>query len=606
MVKYGLQFQDGLAGLHADIRAWAHVDYIYYKHAIKVMLGSVKNDPCQLTMSSDFSGEGGEKSDSVRELDATFRRSLLADIADVDECFAAQCLALRAKVAVLSNDEDVDVITRLDGRKQLLELHRWAVLNYLAVLKIVKKHDKSGVLYPLRAEVIDSLGRCSFVQALETPSNKEASSEHYVASTSSGGDGEESDAAPHSPSSRPTRSNPYGRLADLLPPTGERELQAVLREIASEKYHPSNQLRHPQPEEPLPPIPASDVERVLRTFGATYLGYASLLAAKRPLTVCKHAFAADLQLSPRTLGLIDSAQMAGFAVGSLLIVPSLASRASSSARSAIALLAASLLSAGACVALCAIQSGDVPLVLLGGGLGLASSWSYPMCMALLNQVMPAGRRSRLMGAWGTTGALGNMAGSFVSLRGLRILGWRWTFALPAALVSTAGLIVLSLLRTVPRERDDTILASAREAPPPRDDGAASMSRSDSFHAVCSAPSSDATALAGGASSSPKPARPSPPAGAPTISRRLSAEALTAHASDSRSGGLSTRCGCRTLATWRRRTACSSRCARCSPSGCRTTCRRTSTTMSRPQALACWPTIWAPSSAASATPRRSTS
>ena len=159
MVKYGLQFQNGLAGLSTKSRAWAHVDYIYYKGAIKTMLSLCENEPqrrlLQIGPLPDFAGECV---DEVRTLDDTFRRSLLADIADVDASFTSQCLALREHVDL------ADVMLRLEGRETLLELHRWAILNYLAVLKIVKKHDKAGVLRPLRVEVVACLSKCGFVQ----------------------------------------------------------------------------------------------------------------------------------------------------------------------------------------------------------------------------------------------------------------------------------------------------------------------------------------------------------------------------------------------------------------------------------------------------------
>ena len=74
MVKYGLQFQNGLAGLSTKSRAWAHVDYIYYKGAIKTMLSLCENEPqrrlLQIGPLPDFAGECV---DEVRTLDDTFR-----------------------------------------------------------------------------------------------------------------------------------------------------------------------------------------------------------------------------------------------------------------------------------------------------------------------------------------------------------------------------------------------------------------------------------------------------------------------------------------------------------------------------------------------------
>ena len=82
MVKYGRAFHKGLARLSVD---WAHVDYDYYKAALKAMANLEAT-----VLHTDFLGEGAE-AEGMRAMDAAFRRSLLSDIFEGDQCFGRQC-----------------------------------------------------------------------------------------------------------------------------------------------------------------------------------------------------------------------------------------------------------------------------------------------------------------------------------------------------------------------------------------------------------------------------------------------------------------------------------------------------------------------------------
>ena len=73
-------------------------------------------------------------------------------------------------------------------------------------------------------------------------------------------------------------------------------------------------------------------------------------------------------------------------------------------------------------------------MVLSGLVGFLGAFAYPTSLALLNPSMPPGRRSQLMGLWGTAGPLGNIAGSTAAYATLGGLGWRISFCLPAALV----------------------------------------------------------------------------------------------------------------------------------------------------------------------------
>ncbi len=314
MVKYGRQFESGLAGL-SSTSGWAHVDYAYYKQSLKAMLSSTLPP---LPITADFAGEGPE-AEAVRSLDATFRRSLLSDIAGCDACFGEQCAKLRERMEAahflreayekgFAAHEDEDAAIRA-CREQLLELHRWSALNYLAVLKIVKKHDKSGLLTPLRTAIIAALSACAFVRALEW---SEGWSEAATAQTTGEeGDGATSpvkprifsrhDATPSPPPPPPPpppqpppgspRDNPYGSLLALLPEGSEVELQAILREVASDKYRPRDQLRVPAPPPPPPPPMASAARtRLLLLFGLTCTPIIGLEPRTSQQHLAAHAF----------------------------------------------------------------------------------------------------------------------------------------------------------------------------------------------------------------------------------------------------------------------------------------------------------------------------
>ena len=127
MVKYGRAFHTGLARLSVD---WAHVDYDYYKAALKAMANAEAT-----VLHTDFSGEGAE-AEGMRAMDAAFRRSLISDIIEVDQCFERQCATLRERLDAAEANGNTD--DQLVCREILLTLHRWSALNYLAVLKIVK------------------------------------------------------------------------------------------------------------------------------------------------------------------------------------------------------------------------------------------------------------------------------------------------------------------------------------------------------------------------------------------------------------------------------------------------------------------------------------
>mmetsp|Transcript_12599 Transcript_12599/g.22868 ORF Transcript_12599/g.22868 Transcript_12599/m.22868 type:complete len:377 (+) Transcript_12599:122-1252(+) len=87
-----------------------------------------------------------------------FKNALMADITDVNKFF-------EAKKAAIERENEKNGLRMFE---KLKKLHKYAVINYLAVLKIVKKHDKH---FPaIREKVLDVLTKLPLYQAVKSPS----------------------------------------------------------------------------------------------------------------------------------------------------------------------------------------------------------------------------------------------------------------------------------------------------------------------------------------------------------------------------------------------------------------------------------------------------
>jgi len=205
-------------------------------------------------------------------------------------------------------------------------------------------------------------------------------------------------------------------------------------------------------------VSGAPLRALVTNFWITYAGYAALLACRKPFSHTKHMLQSELGLTSRQLGQVDAAFLAAFSLGSLLIAPTIIGSRALPRPLALAL---SLGGSGLCCLLAGrVRSAHV-LIVIWGAHGLFSSWAYPVCVALLNPWLPAGRRSMLMGLWGTTCALGNLAASLASYYTLRHLGWCWCFLLPGGLCALLGGVAALLLH----ERTSQGSAHKAAAPP---------------------------------------------------------------------------------------------------------------------------------------------
>lgn len=630
-MKFGRRFILALEEMHQFWPAseyWPNINYKYHKAAIYNTIARRGSNP-SLSRLADLTGAEALVDGS---LDDAFRRSLLADIASVDDTFLQHMVMLRTLHDRLIEQEDATALS--EGRNLLAVLNRWCALNYLAVLKIVKKHDKSGRLRPLRSDVVAMLGRTAFAEALQTPtvfselavsmaepgspprhawtedvSDDESSHvrrssakdppsaqgslsenptfygapsaamptsssappnaleevgrwfqqlflpkpegsghEHahkapdigsrssgdgggssggdgaaaaeaaaaaaaaMTATTSdscdagdgggagggkSGGSGAEEDAEGsgangsqrrrwgiHPLQSLEVRAKTLEHLIAVpltVPACGaangralyeiseaQEQTRAILESTDAARYHPRSVLApsaagHGSGVSSLwrstfLGVSGAPLRALVTNFWITYAGYAALLACRKPFSHTKHMLQSELGLTSRQLGQVDAAFLAAFSLGSLLIAPTIIGSRALPRPLALAL---SLGGSGLCCLLAGrVRSAHV-LIVIWGAHGLFSSWAYPVCVALLNPWLPAGRRSMLMGLWGTTCALGNLAASLASYYTLRHLGWCWCFLLPGGLCALLGGVAALLLH----ERTSQGSAHKAAAPP---------------------------------------------------------------------------------------------------------------------------------------------
>ena len=632
-MKFGRRFILALEEMHQFWPAseyWPNINYKYHKAAIYNTIARRGSHP-SLSRLADLTGAEALVDGS---LDDAFRRSLLADIASVDDTFLQHMVMLRTLHDRLIEQEDATALS--EGRNLLAVLNRWCALNYLAVLKIVKKHDKSGRLRPLRSDVVAMLGRTAFAEALQTPtvfselavsmaepgspprhawtedvsddershewrsSAKDPPSAQGSLSDNPTFDGAPSAAMPTSSSAPPNALEEVGRWFQQLflpkpegrgnahkapaigsrtngdgggssggdgaaaaqaaataaaamtattsdscdagdgagagagksggsgaeegaegsgangsqrrrwgghplhslevraktlehliavpltvPPCGaangralyeisaaQEQTRAILESTDAARYHPRSVLAPSAAghggvssmwRSTFLGVTGAPLRALVTNFWITYAGYAALLACRKPFSHTKHMLQSELGLTSRQLGQVDAAFLAAFSLGSLLIAPTIIGSRALPRPLALAL---SLGGSGLCCLLAGhVRSAHV-LIVIWGAHGLFSSWAYPVCVALLNPWLPAGRRSMLMGLWGTTCALGNLAASLASYYTLRHLGWCWCFLLPGGLCALLGGVAALLLHERTSQGSAHKVAAMPAAAPP--------------------------------------------------------------------------------------------------------------------------------------------
>ncbi|GAB5371937.1 hypothetical protein AAMO2058_001623000 [Amorphochlora amoebiformis] len=125
-----------------SLPGWIYINYKGLKKIISILLLEKKGDVDQ------------------EEPSAWFQNTLVADIEEVEEFF--QCVRNR----ITSREHQ---LMHQDTRfEQLKKLHKYAIINYLAVLKIVKKYDKHFT--SIRERIVNKMVKMSFYKAVKSPS----------------------------------------------------------------------------------------------------------------------------------------------------------------------------------------------------------------------------------------------------------------------------------------------------------------------------------------------------------------------------------------------------------------------------------------------------
>jgi len=122
------------------INGWTYINYRGLKDIIL----------CLLQESNSGSSTAGS---------TWFEKALMNDILDVNSFFES------IKKLVISESK---INKNYPLYQKLKELHKYAVINYLAVLKILKKHDKHFT--PIRPKIVDFFTKLPLYKAINTPS----------------------------------------------------------------------------------------------------------------------------------------------------------------------------------------------------------------------------------------------------------------------------------------------------------------------------------------------------------------------------------------------------------------------------------------------------
>jgi sugar phosphate permease len=194
--------------------------------------------------------------------------------------------------------------------------------------------------------------------------------------------------------------------------------------------------------------PAVDPRRRLqaRTFGLTWLSYASYYATRKNFSVVKSRLDTDLHVGVAALGAIDTAYLVAYAAGQFLN-GALGDRFGARRMIGLGMLATALAS-------CAFGFGSTPPVFLVafGVNGLAQATGWPNTVKTMGAWFERSVRGRVMGIWSTNYQVGGLVATAAATALLVRHGWRVAFFVPSAWVALVGGVVLLALVERPADR----------------------------------------------------------------------------------------------------------------------------------------------------------
>ena len=184
----------------------------------------------------------------------------------------------------------------------------------------------------------------------------------------------------------------------------------------------------------------------VRTFGLTWLSYASYYAARKNFSVVKSRLDTELQLGVGWLGAIDTAYLVAYAAGQF-VNGALGDRFGARRMIAMGMLA----SAAACIVFGSASSAWVFLAAFGAN-GLFQATGWPNNVKTMGHWFGRRLRGRVMGAWSTNYQVGGLVATALAAYLLVHHGWRSAFFVPASWTALVGLVVLLFLVEKPADR----------------------------------------------------------------------------------------------------------------------------------------------------------
>uniref|UniRef100_A0A7R9TX90 Major facilitator superfamily (MFS) profile domain-containing protein n=1 Tax=Prasinoderma coloniale TaxID=156133 RepID=A0A7R9TX90_9VIRI len=295
-------------------------------------------------------------------------------------------------------------------------------------------------------------------------------------------EGARDDEAPVGKLRRGRSHSPVRREAD-----GGQERQARER-VKARTYSPRRQSAgsfDPAAQAAEVAVEAHQQKEQMKTIGLLFSSYCAVYFSRKPLSVVKSAMQDGAGVSTATLGALDTAFLASYAVGQL-VLPSLGDRFGTKR-----ILVASLALTGACALAFGQLHAAWAMVLVWSLCGLAQSTAYPLHVSALSPWFPSNRRGMALGVWATSQQAGGVLSTACAALLMGALGWRAALSLPA-LVTLAAAVALVVWHT---ERPESAGcrsygASKRAAPPAgstAEDGAGASGAQVSMREVLAIP-----------------------------------------------------------------------------------------------------------------------
>lgn len=178
---------------------------------------------------------------------------------------------------------------------------------------------------------------------------------------------------------------------------------------------------------------------VLFLFALTYLAYAVLYLARKPVSVVKTTLELELKMSVAALGRIDSALLLAYTAGQLLLGRTVALFG----RTLPLVLAFAL--SGASTAAFGLASSPGAMTAAWAASGFFAAPANPLMVILIGELFPASMRATAIGAWASSQQLGGVMANLIAAYVLGKSGWRAVFLVSGGLIAAfAPLLALAL------------------------------------------------------------------------------------------------------------------------------------------------------------------